>query len=123
LGIQPIRQGIEDLKFGVVRTPLEPKTTFEDDPLRVLRCVRFASRLGFQTVPEISGAAKEASIQVRRPSYYYLVRSLTIPQSMLATKISRERVGDEVDKMIRGTHLEIFNRPFAACSDVGILRG
>lgn len=33
--------GIKDLKAGIIRTPLPPKDTFLDDPLRVLRAVRF----------------------------------------------------------------------------------
>ena len=38
--------GMEDLTKGAVRTPLPPRTTFLDDPLRILRAVRFAARFG-----------------------------------------------------------------------------
>jgi tRNA nucleotidyltransferase (CCA-adding enzyme) len=41
-------RGVADLEAGVVRTPLPPRETFLDDPLRVLRCVRFAARFGFR---------------------------------------------------------------------------
>jgi poly(A) polymerase len=39
--------GISDLKNGNIRTPLDPDITFSDDPLRMMRCVRFASQLNF----------------------------------------------------------------------------
>lgn len=39
--------GIEDLEDGIIRTPLDPNITFSDDPLRMMRCVRFATQLKF----------------------------------------------------------------------------
>ncbi len=39
--------GIDDLQQGIIRTPLEPDITFSDDPLRMMRCVRFATQLNF----------------------------------------------------------------------------
>lgn len=55
--------GMADLREGVVRTPLPPRETFLDDPLRVLRAIRFASRLGFAMDPALAEAA--ASDEVR----------------------------------------------------------
>jgi tRNA nucleotidyltransferase (CCA-adding enzyme) len=49
--------GIDDLENGIIRTPLFPFVTFKDDPLRVLRAIRFAARYNFRIVKEIKLAA------------------------------------------------------------------
>jgi len=55
--------GIEDLKNGVIRTPIDPIQTFIDDPLRILRTIRFASKYGFDVAPEILEAANNKEVQ------------------------------------------------------------
>ena len=54
------------MKNGLIRTPLPPNETFKDDPLRVLRCIRFASRFGFELADELKEAAQDPNIQVRQ---------------------------------------------------------
>ncbi|KAJ1675754.1 CCA tRNA nucleotidyltransferase, mitochondrial [Spiromyces aspiralis] len=78
-------KGLEDLRRGLIRTPMAPYETFRDDPLRVLRVIRFASRFNFAIVKEVINAIKRPEIKAD-----------------LAAKISRERVGVEVDKMLCG---------------------
>ncbi|KAG1769639.1 hypothetical protein EDD22DRAFT_948891 [Suillus occidentalis] len=79
-------KGLDDLQNGIIRTPLPPRETFLDDPLRVIRCIRFASRFGFEIDSDLQKAAQLETIQ-----------------DSLAQKISRERVGEEIDKMMKGT--------------------
>ena len=44
--------GLADLEDGIIATPLEPGITFSDDPLRMMRCIRFATQLNFQIEDE-----------------------------------------------------------------------
>jgi tRNA nucleotidyltransferase (CCA-adding enzyme) len=58
------KRGLDDLKNGIIRTPMKPYTTFFDDPLRILRTFRFASRFGFRVENEIIDALKSEEILV-----------------------------------------------------------
>ncbi len=48
--------GLGDLAAGLLRTPAPPEVSFSDDPLRMMRAARFASRLGFRVAPEVVAA-------------------------------------------------------------------
>lgn len=72
--------GIKDLKRKIIRTPLDPDITFSDDPLRMMRAVRFASQLNFDIEPvTFEGIMKN-------------VERISI--------VSQERVTDELNKII-----------------------
>lgn len=75
--------GLSDLEKGIIRTPLDPVITYNDDPLRMLRAIRFATRLDFK----IERSSLEAMTQ--------LAPRLSI--------ISQERITDELNKMILTT--------------------
>lgn len=77
-------RGFEDLRRGIVSTPLPALTTLLDDPLRVLRSVRFAARLRFTMDDALRNAAMTEDVRIA-----------------LAQKVARERVGSEVDLMLR----------------------
>ncbi|MDE6403268.1 MAG: CCA tRNA nucleotidyltransferase, partial [Muribaculaceae bacterium] len=73
--------GLDDLRRGLIRTPLDPDITFSDDPLRMMRAVRFATQLQFTIVPETFEA-------IKRNAYRLEI-------------ISRERVVDELMKIMK----------------------
>ncbi|TCJ16571.1 HD domain-containing protein [Flaviaesturariibacter flavus] len=72
--------GMADLKEGLIRTPGEPAITFSDDPLRMMRAIRFASQLGFRIHPPTFRAIREQRERIRI--------------------ISQERITDELNKII-----------------------
>lgn len=59
--------GENDLKWGVIRTPLDPDTTFSDDPLRMMRAVRFASQLQFTIPDEIKDSIRRNADRLKPP--------------------------------------------------------
>lgn len=75
--------GQEDLQKGIIRTPGTPQASFSDDPLRMMRAARFASRLDIDLAPEVFEAMVDMADRIQI--------------------ISAERVRDELVKLICGT--------------------
>lgn len=72
--------GIEDLEDGIIRTPLDPDITFSDDPLRMMRCVRFATQLNFMIEDETFEALERNAHRIKI--------------------VSGERIKDELNKIL-----------------------
>ncbi|KAF4970868.1 hypothetical protein FZEAL_9961 [Fusarium zealandicum] len=85
--VEDLTGGLSDMEAKIIKTPLEPFQTFMDDPLRVLRLVRFASRLQFTIDPNTRKFMADPRVL-----------------DALRAKISRERVGVELEKMLKGAH-------------------
>lgn len=75
--------GLTDIANGIIRTPVQPKDTLLDDPLRLLRVIRFATRFQYSIVPELLEAMQDPIVHLS-----------------LKEKVSRERIGIEVDKIL-----------------------
>ena len=76
--------GLRDLEDGIIATPLDPDVTFSDDPLRMMRCVRFATQLNFYIEDETFAALARNKERIRI--------------------ISAERIIDELNKMMMASH-------------------
>ena len=72
--------GLADLEDGIIATPLEPGITFSDDPLRMMRCIRFATQLNFQIEEESFVALERMADRIKI--------------------VSGERIKDELNKII-----------------------
>ena len=57
--------GIADLEDGIIATPLDPEVTFSDDPLRMMRCIRFATQLNFQIEEETFDALSRMADRIK----------------------------------------------------------
>ena len=73
--------GIKDLGEGIIRTPLDPETTFNDDPLRMMRAIRFATQLDFSIHPDTYAAISTLKERIQI--------------------ISAERITEELNKIIQ----------------------
>ena len=96
--------GIKDLAAGIIRTPLEPRQTYSDDPLRMLRAIRFAARLStpehpFTIVPESLEAMKEMAGRMQI--------------------LSKERIVEELNKMLMTRNPAM---AFEIMEDTGLLK-
>ena len=76
--------GIDDLYDGIIRTPLDPDITFSDDPLRMLRCIRFATRFNFLIEDETFEALERNAERIKI--------------------ISGERIAEELNKILMTKH-------------------
>ncbi len=72
--------GLADLEDGIIATPLDPDITFSDDPLRMMRCIRFATQLNFEIEAETFEAIERNKERIKI--------------------ISGERIADELNKII-----------------------
>lgn len=78
----PLGTGVRDLDARILRTPRDPHATFDDDPLRMLRAIRFAAQLGFDLDASLLPAMRDLRERVRPPV------------------LSIERTNDELRKML-----------------------
>ena len=76
--------GLADLEDGIIATPLEPGVTFSDDPLRMMRCIRFATQLNFQIEDETFDALERMADRIKI--------------------VSGERIEVELNKIIMSPH-------------------
>lgn len=91
--------GLSDMQAQIIRTPLDPDITFSDDPLRMMRAVRFATQLGFTIHPDTLEAIHRNSGRI--------------------TIITRERIMDELMKIMRSAKPSVGWRLLA---DTGLLK-
>lgn len=76
--------GLDDLEDGIIATPLDPDITFSDDPLRMMRCIRFATQLNFYIEEETFDALSRNAERIKI--------------------ISAERIIDELNKIMLSKH-------------------
>ena len=93
--------GLADLEDGIIATPLDPEITFSDDPLRMMRCVRFATQLNFQIENETYEALERMAARIKI--------------------VSGERIKDELNKIILAPHPSIGFEYLQRCGLLNII--
>ena len=93
--------GLADLEDGIIATPLDPEITFSDDPLRMMRCVRFATQLNFQIEQDTYEALERMADRIKI--------------------VSGERIKDELNKIILAPHPSIGFEYLQRCGLLNII--
>ncbi|MEM7573415.1 MAG: HD domain-containing protein [Bacteroidota bacterium] len=84
-------EGLQHLEAKLIKTPLDPGKTFSDDPLRMMRCIRFASQLGFHIDPPVREALREYKDRIKIISWERIATELNkillAPQPSIGLKL------------------------------------
>src|ERR1700682_4885383 len=105
--------GRQDLEARILRTPSDPLRTFADDPLRMLRAIRFAAELGFELAPDLLPAMRELKSRLAPP-----VISVERTADELRKMLTSERPRLAIELLDSGDLLEIILPELAACKGV-----
>jgi len=105
--------GRKDLEARILRTPTDPLRTFADDPLRMLRAIRFASELGFELAPEVLPAMRQMKGRLAPP-----VISVERTADELRRMLTSERPRLAIELLDAGGLLEVILPEVAACKGV-----
>jgi poly(A) polymerase len=109
----PLGVGLADLEARVLRTPAEPVQTFTDDPLRMLRAIRFAAQLGFEPAPNLLPAMRQMRDRLVPP-----VVSVERTADELRKMLVSERPRRALELLDEGRLLEVVLPEVAACKGV-----
>jgi poly(A) polymerase len=105
--------GRSDLDARMLRTPTDPLRTFADDPLRMLRAVRFACELGFELAPNLLPAMRQMKSRLAPP-----VISVERTADELRRMLTSERPRRAIELLEAGELLEVILPEVAACKGV-----
>jgi poly(A) polymerase len=112
-GVHDPLGGRSDLDARILRTPADPLRTFADDPLRMLRAVRFACELGFELAPELLPAMRQMKSRLAPP-----VISVERTADELRRMLTSERPRRAIELLDAGELLEVVLPEVAACKGV-----